>query len=71
MAKVKARILEAAWEKQSVNYKGIPIRLSYDFSTEMLHARWSGKVYSKSWKGQVWNLEYSTQQDYHLEQERK
>ena len=24
MAKVKERILEAAWEKQRVNYKGIP-----------------------------------------------
>ena len=71
MAKVKGRILEAAWEKQSVNYKRIPVRLSYDFSTEMLQARQSGKVYSKSWKGKVWNLEYSTQPDYHLEQERK
>ena len=66
MAKVKERILEAAWEKQRVNYKGIPIRL-YDFSTEMLQPRWSGQIYSKSWKGKVWNLEYSTQQDYHLE----
>ena len=66
MAKVKERILEAAWEKQRVNYKGIPIRL-YDFSTEMLQPRWSGQIYSKSWKGKVWNLEYSTQQDYQLE----
>ena len=66
MVKVKERILEAAWEKQRVNYKGIPIRL-YDFSTEMLQPRWSGQIYSKSWKGKVWNLEYSTQQDYHLE----
>ena len=66
MAKVKERILEAVWEKQRVNYKGIPIR-PYDFSTEMLQSRWSGQIYSKSWKGKVWNLEYSTQQDYQLE----
>ena len=33
------RILEAAREKQSVNYKGTPIRLSNNFSTETLQAR--------------------------------
>ena len=33
MAKVKERILKAAREKQSINYKGTPIRLSADFST--------------------------------------
>ena len=31
--KVKKRILKAAREKQSINYKGTPIRLSADFST--------------------------------------
>ena len=38
MAKVndKERILKAAREKQSVNYKGTPIRLSADISTETL-----------------------------------
>ena len=39
MAKVKERILKAAKEKQSINYKGTPIRLSADFSTETLQAR--------------------------------
>ena len=39
MAKVKERILEAAREVQSINYKGTPIRLSADFSTETLQAR--------------------------------
>ena len=41
MAKVKdkKRILKVAREKQSVNYKGTPIRLSADFSTETLQAR--------------------------------
>uniref|UniRef100_A0A8D2BZW4 L1 transposable element RRM domain-containing protein n=1 Tax=Sus scrofa TaxID=9823 RepID=A0A8D2BZW4_PIG len=33
------RILKAAREKQNVTYKGTPIRLSADFSTETLHAR--------------------------------
>ena len=36
MAKVKERILKAAGEKQRINYKGTPIRLSADFSTETL-----------------------------------
>ena len=41
MAKVKdkERILKAAREKQSISYKGTPIRLSADFSTETLQAR--------------------------------
>ena len=39
MAKVKERILKAAREKQSINYEGMPIRLSADFSTETLEAR--------------------------------
>ena len=39
MAKVKERILKAAREKQSTNYKGTPIRLSADFPTEMMQVR--------------------------------
>ena len=39
MAKVKERILKAAREKQSINYKGTPIRLSADFSAETLPPR--------------------------------
>ena len=39
MVKVKKGILKAERETQSVNYKGIPIRLSADFSTERLQAR--------------------------------
>ena len=37
--KDKERILEAAREKDTVTYKGVPIRLSADFSTETLQAR--------------------------------
>ena len=39
MAKIKKKILKAAREKQSINYKGTPIRLLADFSTETLQAR--------------------------------
>ena len=41
--KEKERILEAAREKETVIYKGVPIRLSADFSKETLQAR-------KGWK---------------------
>ena len=39
MANLKEMILKAAREKQRVNYKGTPIRLSADFSPETLQAR--------------------------------
>ena len=35
----KERILKAARGKESVTYKGVPIRLSADFSKETLQAR--------------------------------
>ena len=37
--KDKWRILKAARGKKEVTYKGAPIRLAGDFSTEMLQAR--------------------------------
>ena len=37
--KDKERILKAASEEQLVTYRGVPIRLSVDFSTETLQAR--------------------------------
>ena len=37
--KDKERILKAAREKDTVAYKGVPIRLSADFSKEILQAR--------------------------------
>jgi len=53
MAKVNAkeRILKAAREKQNVNYKGTPIRLSADFSTETLQARREWQEIFKVLKG--------------------
>ena len=53
--KGKERILKAARGKERVTYKGVPIRLSADFSnkqtnkqTTTLEARRAGKKYSKS-----------------------
>ena len=37
--KEKERILKATREKQVVTYKGAPIRLSSDYTTETFHAR--------------------------------
>ena len=37
--KFKEKILKAAREKQKITYKGIPIRLSADFSVGTLQAR--------------------------------
>ena len=37
--KEKERILKAAREKETVTYKGVPIRLSTDFLKETLQAR--------------------------------
>ena len=39
MPKVKERILKASIEKKLVTYRGVPIRLSADFSKETLQAR--------------------------------
>ena len=43
----KDRLLKTARGKQLVTYKGVPIRLSADFSTKTLQARGSGMKYSK------------------------
>ena len=44
----KERILEAARANDTVTYKGVPIRLSADFSNETLQARRGWQEYSKS-----------------------
>ena len=49
--KDKERILKAAREKQRVTYKGVPIRLSADFSKETLQARRGWKEVFKVMKG--------------------
>ena len=49
--KEKERILEAAREKDTVTYKGVPIRLSADFSKETLQARGGRKEVFQVMKG--------------------
>ena len=46
--KDKERILKAARERKLITYKGIPIRMSAEFSTETLHARKDRQEISKS-----------------------
>ena len=49
--KDKKRILKAAREKETVIYKGVPIRLSADFSKEILQARRGWKEVFQVLKG--------------------
>ena len=49
--KDKERILKAAREKEALTYKGVPIRLSADFSKETLQARRDWKEVFKVMKG--------------------
>ena len=47
----KEKILKAAREKQQITYKGIPIRLTADFSAETLQARRDWQDIFKVMKG--------------------
>ena len=49
--KDKERILKAAREKETLTYKGVPIRLAADFSKETLQARRRWKEVFKVMKG--------------------
>ena len=49
--KVKERILKAARGKETVTYKGVPMRLSADFSKETLQARRGWKEVFQVMKG--------------------
>ena len=49
--KEEGRILKAAREKETVTYKGVPIRLSADFSKETFQARRGWKAVFKVMKG--------------------
>ena len=46
--KQKERILEAARDKETVTYKGLPIRLSADFPKDTCRQEGAGKKYLKS-----------------------
>ena len=50
--KYKENILKAAREKQKITYKGIPIKLSADLSTESLQARREQQDVFKALKGE-------------------
>ena len=65
--KDKERILEAAREKDTVTYKGVPIRLSADFSKETLQARRGWKEVFQVMKARTYIEDCSIQQSYHLE----
>ena len=54
--KDKERILKAAREKETVSYKGVPIRLSSDFSKETLQATRSWKEVFEVMKGKDLHL---------------
>ena len=56
--KDKERIWRAAREKDTVTYKGVPIRLSADFSKETLQARRSWKDVFKVMKGKDLHLRW-------------
>ena len=64
MAKVKdkERILKAAREKQRVTYKGVPIRLSADFSKETMQARRGWQEIFKVMKSRDYSQDCSPQQ---------
>ena len=47
----KQRILQAAREKETISYKGVPIRLSADFSKETLQVRRGWKEVFEVMKG--------------------
>ena len=64
--KDKERILKAATEKETVTYKGLPIRVSADFSKETLQARSAWKEVFEVKKGKDLHQDYSIQQSYHL-----
>ena len=65
--KDKERILKAEREKQRVTYKGVPIRLSADFSRETAGKKGLGRtIHSDKMQGPT-NQDYSIQQSSHLE----
>ena len=51
LSTIKERILKAAREKQTVTYKGVPIRLSADFLISFLQARRGWKELFEVMKG--------------------
>ena len=69
----KGRILEAAREKEILTYKGVPIRLSADFSKEILQARRGWKEVFQVMKGKDLHprLLYPAKLSFRMEEQRK
>ena len=67
--KHKERILKAAREKETVTYKGVPTRLSADFSKETLQARrgWKEVFKVMKSKGLQPRLLYPTKLSFRME----
>ena len=65
--KDKERTLKAAREKETVTYKGVPIRLSTDFLKGNLQARKGWKEVFQVMKARIYIQDYSCHQSYHLE----
>ena len=67
--KQKERILEAVREKETVTYKGVPIKLSADFSKETLQARrgWQDVFQVMKGKGLHPRLLYPAKLSYRME----
>ena len=63
----KERILKAAREKETVTCKGVPIRLSADFSKDTLKARKGWKEVFKVMKGKDSHPRLLYPESYHLE----
>ena len=60
--KDQERILKAAREKETVTYKGVPIRLADDFSKETLQARrgWKRSIQSHERQGPISKITLSS-----------
>ena len=56
------KILKAAYGKQQITHKGIPIRLSTDFQWTLCRLEESGRTYLKWWKRKTYNQDCSPQQ---------
>ena len=71
--KDKERILKAAREKEAVTCKGVPIRLSADFSKETLQARRGWKAVFKVIKGKDLHprIFYSAKLSFRMERQMK
>ena len=63
--KDKEKLLRAAREKRQIIYKRTPIRLTADFSVEILQARREWHDIFEVMKGKTYNQDYSTWQESH------